>query len=151
MDNNRITQFQGQYRWLSNFYQTPIEIRGVTFPSVEAAFQATKAIDGCLDSIFCGLSPGQSKILGKNIRMRDDWDEIKFEVMETLLRIKFQDRELRERLINTGDAELFEGNAHGDILWGCDWETLQGQNKLGKLLMKLRAEYQAKANANSIN
>lgn len=142
--DNKITQFQGEYRWLSNFYQSPIELRGVVFPSAEAAYQASKSNDYELDAIFCKLTPGQSKKLGQNIRMRGDWDEIKFEVMETILRIKFQDKDLRSRLLATGDAEIYEGNSWGDKLWGVDWKTLEGENKLGKLLMKLRDEYRSK-------
>lgn len=138
---NKITQFQGEYRWLSNFYQSPIELRGVVFPSAEAAYQASKSMGYKLDSIFCGLSPGQAKKLGRCIIIWGDWEEKKFEIMETVLRIKFKDPDLRQRLINTGDAELYEGNSWGDTIWGCHWETLEGDNRLGKLLMKLRTEY----------
>lgn len=140
---SKVTQFKGEYRWLSNFYQSPIELRGVVFPSAEAAYQASKA-DYNLDSIFCKLTPGQSKRLGKGIRLREDWDEVKFDIMEMVLRIKFRDHDLRQRLIATGDAELYEGNSWGDKIWGCDWETLEGENRLGKLLMKLRDEYKSK-------
>lgn len=144
MDNNRITQFQGEYRWLSNFYQSQIELRGVVFPSAEAAYQASKVINCALDSVFCKLTPGQAKKVGKYVRMREDWDEVKFEIMDMVLRIKFQDKDLRARLLATGDAELYEGNSWGDKLWGVDWQTLEGENKLGKLLMKLRDEYRSK-------
>ena len=38
--------------------------------------------------------------------------------------------------IHTGEAELIEGNDWGDITWGvCNGI---GENKLGKILMKLR-------------
>jgi N-glycosidase YbiA len=139
-----ITQFQGEYRWLSNFYQSPIELRGVVFPSAEAAYQASKAKNLKLDSIFCKLTPGQSKLLGNNIIIVEEWEEQKFEVMEMILRIKFKDKDLRQRLLSTGDAELYEGNSHGDTLWGVHWDTLEGENRLGKLLMKLRDECRSK-------
>lgn len=137
----KITQFRNQYRWLSNFYQSPIELRGVVFPSVEAAYQASKAEDYNLDPIFCKLTPGQCKLLGRNIKMRDNWEEMKLECMEDLLRLKFFDPDLRQRLLDTGDAEIYEGNSWGDKFWGCDWDTLEGENNLGKLLMKLRNEF----------
>jgi predicted NAD-dependent protein-ADP-ribosyltransferase YbiA (DUF1768 family) len=45
---------------------------------------------------------------------------------------------MREMLLLTGDCELVEGNTWGDKFWGvCDGE---GENHLGKLLMKIRAE-----------
>lgn len=138
----KITQFRDDYRFLSNFYPSFITLRGVIFQSAEAAYQATKARDYKLDEVFRKLSPGQSKKLGRNILIREDWDEIKLGVMETILRLKFFDKNMRERLIATGDAELYEGNSWGDKFWGCDWETLEGENHLGKLLMKLRGEYQ---------
>lgn len=41
-------------------------------------------------------------------------------------------------LINTGDAELIEGNSWGDTFWGeCNGI---GENNLGKILMKIRKE-----------
>ena len=58
--------------------------------------------------------------------------------MYELLISKFSDPGLRDKLIATGDAELIECNNHWDRYWGvCRGE---GQNKLGKLLMKVREE-----------
>ena len=58
--------------------------------------------------------------------------------MEMLLRQKFADPALREQLLNTKDSMLIEGNNHGDTFWGvCKGE---GQNQLGRLLMKIRQE-----------
>ena len=36
--------------------------------------------------------------------------------------------------------ELVEGNTWGDMYWGVDLHTMKGQNKLGKILMKVRNE-----------
>ena len=50
----------------------------------------------------------------------------------------FQNEDLGQKLMNTGDAVLIEGNYWGDRYWGvCNGE---GQNKLGKILMKIREE-----------
>jgi len=59
--------------------------------------------------------------------------------METLLREKFsKDPELRAKLLNTGTSKLVEGNTWGDRFWGvCRG---QGENNLGRLLMKVREE-----------
>jgi ribA/ribD-fused uncharacterized protein len=70
--------------------------------------------------------------------MRDDWNDIKIDVMRDLLQEKFSDDDLRELLLATGDAELIEGNTWNDYFWGvCLGE---GQNWLGKLLMEVRKE-----------
>jgi hypothetical protein len=51
---------------------------------------------------------------------------------------KFQDPELKTKLLATGDAELIEGNWWGDVYWGvCNGE---GRNELGKILMQVRDE-----------
>jgi predicted NAD-dependent protein-ADP-ribosyltransferase YbiA (DUF1768 family) len=81
--------------------------------------------------------------------MRDDWEQTKIPLMKELLRLKFQNPFLRHRLIETGDAELIEGNTWGDNFWGVDvgrtWppegtKGHYGMNMLGKLLMEVRGE-----------
>jgi len=54
------------------------------------------------------------------------------------MRQKFKQPELKAKLLATGDAELIEGNHWGDIVWGvCRGK---GENRLGKILMKVREE-----------
>lgn len=46
-----------------------------------------------------------------------------------------------DALLNTGEAELIEGNTWGDKFWGAVWDKelgWVGQNWLGKLLMEER-------------
>lgn len=72
-----------------------------------------------------------------SLEMRPDWDEIKVEVMEEGLMAKFtQNPRLRELLLSTGDRELIEDSPR-DNFWG---NARNGQNMLGKLLMKIRTE-----------
>jgi predicted NAD-dependent protein-ADP-ribosyltransferase YbiA (DUF1768 family) len=47
-------------------------------------------------------------------------------------------RVLRDSLLATGTQEIVEGNTWGDTFWG--QVNGKGQNKLGKLLMKIRDE-----------
>ena len=44
----------------------------------------------------------------------------------------------KQKLLNTGDAEIQEGNAWGDLFWGVDIITGEGKNKLGKRIMLIR-------------
>ena len=54
------------------------------------------------------------------------------------IREKFKHTDLKELLLSTGDQELVEGNTWNDTYWGiCRGE---GQNNLGKILMKVRME-----------
>ena len=140
-----IEQFVDEYFFLSNFYKHPITYEDIYYQHTEAAFQAAKTLDPVLRrKISEFASPGKAKRAGRKLVLRDGWEEMKVQVMEDVLRLKFADPFLRSRLLATGDAELIEGNNWGDTVWGSvktyngEWT---GQNLLGKLLMKLRSEY----------
>ncbi|MEG1926605.1 MAG: NADAR family protein [Ruthenibacterium sp.] len=143
---NPITEFRGSFFFLSNFYHAPLEYGGLTYQNSEAAFQATKYFgDGSFEDTievrkrFCNLSPSDAKKLGRKMRLRDDWEDIKDLAMHEICVHKFtQNPELGQKLLDTGDAELVEGNEWGDQVWGvCDGV---GENRLGKILMRVRAE-----------
>ena len=51
---------------------------------------------------------------------------------------KFAQQPYRDLLLATGDQFLQEGNNWGDLIWGVDIETGEGQNLLGKLIMEFR-------------
>jgi len=77
-----------------------------------------------------------AKKRGRKVTMREDWDQVKIPIMEDLLSQKFSDPVLAKKLVETGDSQLVEGNWWGDVFWGvCRGE---GQNNLGKILMKIR-------------
>ena len=76
--------------------------------------------------------------MGRHLPLRPDWEDVKLSVMEGLLRQKFREEPFKSQLKATGDAQLVEGNYWGDVYWGvCRG---QGENHLGKLLMKIRGE-----------
>ncbi len=134
-----INCFDGKYAFLSNYYNSPITHDGITYPTNEHFFQAMKTlkIDERL-AIAAAETPGQSKRMGRSVTLRSDWETIKSYYMELGLRLKFQNPDLAAKLIATGDEELIEGNTWGDRIWGvCNGE---GENRLGKLLMKIRDE-----------
>lgn len=131
-----IVQFQGAYRFLSNFYREPC---GTTN---EHRFQAEKTLDLLEKHRILGLeTPGDAKRAGREVPLREDWDRVKDSAMDQTLRIKFSDPGLRDQLLGTGDAELIEGNSWNDTYWGVNLDTGVGQNKLGMALMKLRKEF----------
>jgi len=138
-----IKEFQGQYRWLSNFWPSPFVLDGIHFPTVEHGYQAYKASDGQeFVRILDARSPGEAKRLGKRVKLRMNWEAIKDGVMLALVRAKFeQNPDLAAKLIATGDEELVEGNTWGDTYWGVCRGV--GQNKLGKILMNVRQELAA--------
>lgn len=134
-----IDNFSGDFAFLSNFYYTGVVYEGIFYPSSEHAYQAAKSLNK-EDRISVKKSggPAQAKRRGKEIKMREDWDEVKYSVMEEILRIKFADPVLKEMLVSTEDYELVEGNYWHDYYWGVCGGI--GENNLGKLLMKIRSE-----------
>jgi len=65
------------------------------------------------------------------------WDGAKLGIMAQLVVQKFTNNAvLAQRLHDTGDAELIEGNTWGDTFWGiCKGK---GENHLGRILMEVR-------------
>ena len=70
--------------------------------------------------------------------MRSDWEAIKDQVMYQAVLAKFTvNLEIQKVLLDTGEEAIIE-NAPGDYYWGCGKDG-SGQNKLGQILMKVRA------------
>jgi len=134
-----IDRFEGSHFYLSNFFTSPLTRDGETYDTVEHAFQAAKTFDAAERArVRDAATPAIAKRLGRQVTLRADWEKVKLGVMEDLLRAKFSDPELREALRATGGEELVEGNTWNDRFWGvCRG---RGQNHLGRLLMKIRAE-----------
>jgi ribA/ribD-fused uncharacterized protein len=135
----RINNFKGEYRFLSNFYFAPIPYREFMPDSVEVAYQASKCADYDDMVMILMMNGKDAKQCGRIVKIRPDWDEVKLSIMEELCRRKFTNYiSLRLKLINTGDAILEEGNTWGDTYWG----TVNGigENYLGKILMKIRKD-----------
>lgn len=132
---NAICEFRGEYAFLSNFFESEIFCWGYRYRNAEAAFQSMK--DPIRAEMFEGMNAKAAKKLGRKVRLRADWEEVKEWFMYTVCLAKFtQNPELGEKLLATGDRELIEGNTWGDTEWGvCNGV---GKNLLGKILMQVR-------------
>ena len=142
---NRIKEFKGEHRFLSNFYVSPGEKL-----SLEHVYQALKTNDKTWQEIIMAAqTPVEAKQFGRQAPLRPDWEGIKVNIMHSLVYAKFASNEdLKKRLLNTGDAFLEEGNNWGDTFWGVDLKTGEGQNFLGDILMTVRNEIKIKEAAN---
>lgn len=81
--------------------------------------------------------------------MRPDWHGIRVFQMRRWVSEKFlQDNLLARKLCDTGDAHLVEGNSWGDTFWGVDNATGEGENRLGRILMEVRADLQTSTATN---
>lgn len=136
-----IKEFQGKYRWLSNFWTVQIEYRNNIYTTVEHAYMSEK--NGAKEWKYFCITEKSPKIVKKaslEIDLRADWEEIKENTMLTLTRIKYKEKKLQEKLLETKDQYIQGGNDWGDIFWGVDLKTGIGENKLGKIIMQVRDE-----------
>lgn len=138
-----IDKFDGDYAFLSNFYECSVVFFGEKYDSSEAAFQAMKCERQQDHQFFTSpCTPSESKKLGRHIKLRPDWEKVKYDYMFHIVLEKFmQHPALAQRLIETGDAILIEGNTWGDRIWGTTKDSNGkwiGENNLGKILMKVR-------------
>tara|TARA_R110000851_G_scaffold248445_2_gene400962 strand:+ start:1427 stop:2317 length:891 start_codon:yes stop_codon:yes gene_type:complete len=137
-----IKQFIDEYRWLSNFAPVTIKFDGIEYASVEHAYMSAKSDDmewksKCADK---QITAGQIKRKSKDIMLVDDWEELKLGVMEECTRLKFNEEPYRTLLEGTNHEEIEEGNTWNDTFWGINLKTGEGENNLGKLIMKIRGE-----------
>ena len=145
----RIDSFQGQYRFLSNFWPATVEFEGITYPDVEHAYQSAKTLDMSERRRIAALpTPAEAKHAGEALPLRSDWLSIKYNVMLQCVRYKFTHHpELAKLLLATGNAYLEEGNTWHDEIWGV--YQGQGTNWLGKILMQVRSELRAERTTSS--
>ena len=128
-----INSFKNEHRFLSNF-----------IGEVEHEYQASKTLDkNEQEMIRLASTPGKAKRLGNKITLRSDWEIIKFDIMFKCVNLKFKrNKDLKQKLLDTKDALLIEGNYWHDNIWGdcfCSkCKNIKGQNWLGRILMRVR-------------
>lgn len=145
-----ISEFRGEHRFLSNFYQlkNPIQFDGLVYPTSEHFYQAMKTEDLNRRRIMSMISSsGDVKKYGNDVQLRQDWKQVKQIVMRLGLLLKFSaNPEISARLEDTGDEELEEGNTWHDNEWGnclCPkCRHIVGKNYLGHFLMSVRTVFQ---------
>lgn len=155
------------YFEFSNFYPTKVIIDDNTYPSTEHYYQSQKFIyEGANEQtqkyakiVSEQTTPGKALYLAKQIKRKQykwmytlndiidlhsgvkidpNWEKRKLEVMEKALRIKFKQSILKELLLDTRGKEIREASPR-DWYWGIGKDE-NGENHLGKLLMKIRDE-----------
>lgn len=142
-----INFFKEQFSFLSNFYQSDITIDGKKWRTVEHYYQAMKTKDIKLQEKIRSLKhPGEAKKYGRKIELRHNWEKVKNKIMREALKAKFnQNKNLQKLLLKTYPDYLIEGNYWHDNTWGICYckkcENIKGENRLGKLLMKIRNDF----------
>jgi len=141
-----IKSFKGDFEFLSNFYMRKLTYDKLVWQSSEHAYQAAKTNKYREKlKILDAITPGRAKRLGQKVTIRADWDDVKLQIMEDILKEKFdiyKDNFMFNLLQSTYEYVLVEGNNWHDNFWGdciCNKCTnIKGQNHLGKILMRIR-------------
>jgi ribA/ribD-fused uncharacterized protein len=142
---NAIGPFKGEWAWLSNMYPCRVPLEGVVYSCTEIPYQAAKFPRGSSirKNILSCPDGYAAKRMARGEKPRQDWDNVKKQVMRYLLKLKFDNNpELKEKLLATGDRPIVEYNTWNDTYWGVNISTGVGENVLGKLLIDLRRTYQ---------
>lgn len=142
-----ISAFKGRHAFLSNFHRDPES--GI---SVEALFQSAKTEDEDLAAKIRIMPPSVAKVEGRRAELRDDWEQVKVQVMLDCLHEKFggsthglfHGLDYRKLLRKTDPCMLIEGNNWHDNFWGactcskCRQRVSTPANTLGVALMAIR-------------
>ncbi len=147
------TTFEYSGRWIKNWFSNmePFDESlvwdGVAYRTPENLYQAMKTSDPVERARIAAMPPSQAKQAGKRVNLRPDWEQVKERYMEVALRHKFKSgTSWHRRLMDTGNDPIVEFNNWHDNFWGaCICQTCQPKpklNRLGVLLMQIRAEYQ---------
>ena len=143
----RPIHFRGGNSYLSNLYACSIRVWNREFHTVESAYQWKKCVhnnDWKTAEKMAATSTGmQDKYLSKSIRekahLREGWNRQRYSVMYALVAVKFRDRHLRKRLLDTVESELMEWVKSKEGFWSAlTYDGRAAQNMLGQILMQLR-------------
>ncbi|MEV0373650.1 NADAR family protein [Streptomyces sp. NPDC050636] len=128
---------------LRNDYPAPVDVEGVTYPSVAHAYWALSAADPTARAAIAAAdTPYAARGLAADATRREGWEQARTAVMTGLLRTKYtQHPDLAEILLATDDATLIYDDADSDF-WGDN--AGRGRNWTGRLLELVRSELHAR-------
>lgn len=130
------------YGCFSNFSQHGIKLDEFWWRTTEHYFQAQKFAETdrpWFEKIREAKTPKDAAKMGRDRShpLRQDWEQVKDEIMQVGVLEKFQTHEsLCQIILGTGDELLVE-NSPIDFYWGCGKDGT-GENKLGRILMAVR-------------
>ncbi|MCA9361145.1 NADAR family protein [Candidatus Kaiserbacteria bacterium] len=126
---------------LSPFSAHEVELDGITYKTAEHAYQALRVIPEARAKIQATTSPMNAWRAGQKCKEHDEMlpNHDKDELMERIFRAKLeQHNDVKAVLRITSNRELLKVY-DSDYYWGTGADG-SGENKMGKLWMKLRAE-----------
>ena len=141
--NDPINFIENRFHYLSPFSAHPVKIEGEVFPTVEHAYQASKIKAGpertAIENAPSPLDAWREGQKHKNNSKLQIPNFNKEAVMEKLFRAKMEQHpDIAIILRESENRELFKVY-DTDYYWGTGKDS-SGENRMGKLWMKLRAE-----------
>jgi ribA/ribD-fused uncharacterized protein len=132
----RFNSYTREWAWLSNFSPHAVG----DFPTAEHAYQAAKSIRP-EDWEYMRSLPTPKAVKAYSYLIhpenrRPNWDKIKLKVMARAIHRKFQNSDLRDKLMDTDGRTLIHLSPW-DTYWGVDGFG-EGENHLGKIIMAER-------------
>ena len=129
-----------EYGFLSNMVviDKPIVYQDIAYYSVENFYVAMKSLSQETRKKISRMDPKKSKGFGRTLKLRADWEDIKYSVLLYGLREKFKLNPYKSRLLSTGRKYLEETNWWNDKHFGV--HNGFGHNILGRMLMHVRLE-----------
>ena len=134
-----INRFKGEFDFLSNRFPCHILWEGLEYRSAQAAFQASKCQYENERKVYAGCSTDKAILKGKDLTPYMGWEEAQLGIMESILRAKFeQNPSLMQKLADTENCVLLNGNNKQETFWGVDLYSWIGENHLGRIIMNIR-------------
>ena len=146
--NEVIGFYQREFYCLDNFSSFKVEYEGYLYSSLEEAYQSLGFVSSApeiAEKIKRSHSAHEAQKIAydNKDKRQSNWDEVKLDVMEKLIRAKIdQNPYVKKKLLETKDYIIVEDSPK-DSFWGWGSDR-NGQNNLGKLWMKLRDELKEK-------
>ncbi len=143
----RNVAFFYTYEWdcFDNFSAYAVEWNGRVWPTAEHAYQSAKFDrEYLIERIYAARSAHEAKKIANDPELRSlirpDWQAVKRDVMEEILRAKFAQHEYVRRKLRETCGFLLVEDSNRDAYWGRgpNWN---GENWLGRLWMKIRDEH----------
>ena len=152
VDGGKGIGFQSKHSVFSNMSECHIVYDGYDFDSAEEVYQYRK-VKECgsredVQRVLVAEDAHKAKQVGGSVKETTNWHRKKAQVMKEVIELKLEaDSGLKEKLIESGSKDLYELTY--DRFWGCGFPPSKseqvkqkgnpGSNRLGKLLMEIRA------------
>lgn len=129
--------------WLSSSDTQPFVYEGVTFKSVQQAYQYNKCANAADAQKILALKSYDAHKFGQTVERKPDWSTNKYTILAKILHAKFSEQQMRKLLLDTEADYLCCTSPNAkDAYWGYylyeKHKSITDNNYYGKTLMLVR-------------